>query len=230
VAGRPIALIHSPLVGPATWTLVAEALRSSGHRVATPAASAWGVERADDAGLGARIVDQLAPARSERWALVGHSGAGGLLPAIADAGLDVAAALFVDAVLPHPGQSWLETAPPALRAEVLNSAREAHAAPWPEWFAPALLERLLPDRAMREAFAAECEPIPLDYLTAPSPRPSAWPPAACAYLQLSDGYDAETEAAARHWPVERLPLHHLAMLTEPAKVAAAIERMLAAIP
>ena len=35
----------------------------------------------------------------------------------------------------------------------------------------------------------------------------------------------EAEAAARHWPVESLPLHHLAMLTEPAKVAAAIERL-----
>jgi hypothetical protein len=53
--------------------------------------------------------------------LAGHSGAGALLPAIVDeiaAGGDAAdvavhCAIFVDAILPHPGQTWFETAPTA---------------------------------------------------------------------------------------------------------------------
>jgi hypothetical protein len=45
-------------------------------------------------------------------------------------------------------------------------------------------------------------------------------------LQLSGAYDGESQAAARSgWPLVRLPLHHLAMLTDREAVAAALESL-----
>ncbi len=229
MATRRFALIHSPLVGPGAWRGVAEVLRARGAEVVTPSASVWGVARPDHAGVAEAIAGQLSVSDGP-WVLVAHSAAGALLPAIVDSpGISAEGAVFADAVLPHPGQSWLETAPLALRAEVLSAARNGHARPWPEWFPPEVIARLLPEPAEREAFVAECAPIPFAYLAARAPTTRAWPLDQCAYLQLSQGYAAEAEAAGRHWPVERIPSHHLAMLTEPDKVAGAIERLIGAI-
>jgi hypothetical protein len=58
----------------------------------------------------------------------------------------------------------------------------------------------------------------------PAPR---WPDAPCAYLQLSDAYEAEAARAADlGWPVARLISYHLAPLTDPAGVAAAVRDLL----
>ncbi|HLI66304.1 MAG TPA: hypothetical protein VKU90_08050 [Caulobacteraceae bacterium] len=207
-----------------TWRAVAERLRAAGRVVATPAASAGDVGAPYFPNLAALITRQLPPA-SNGWILVGHSAAGGLLPAIAEA-LDGQArgALFVDAILPHPGQCWFESAPPALARAVAVAVGDGRAPPWPDWFAPATFERLLPDEVQRSAFAAEIRGVPAAYLAEAAPVAPHWPPAGCAYLQLSEGYGAEAAAAARRWPVGRLALDHLAMLTQPAKVAAAVER------
>jgi len=132
-----LALIHSPLLGPMTWQAVAGRLRDRGRTdVRTPAASAWQVGPPYYPSLAELIAADLGGADS--WTLVGHSGAGGLLPAVAQAmNGRVGAALFVDAILPHPGQSWLDTAPPPLRAALSKNAREGSAPAWPSWFPPA---------------------------------------------------------------------------------------------
>ena len=53
------------------------------------------------AGRVAQGITEQAPAGP--LTLVGHSGAGALLPAVThDTGATVAAAVFVDAILPHP--------------------------------------------------------------------------------------------------------------------------------
>ena len=68
----------------------------------------------------------------------------------------------------------------------------------------------------------ELEPIPVDYFEAPAPDVELRLP--CAYLQLSGAYEDEARVAGRQgWPVVRLPLHHLAMLTHAQSVATAIE-------
>ena len=193
--------------------------------VASPAASAWELRAPYLPSLADRIVAQL-PASPGDWVLVVHSAAGGVAPAIAAAlGGKVRGAVFVDAILPHPGQSWLDTTPPALRTAVAGAASEGVAPPWPRWLPSGALARLLPDPALRADFETECQPIPLGYLVEPAQSEPNWPPRACAYLQLSDGYATEAAAAGRHWPVERLDLHHLAMLTEPDMVATAIARL-----
>ena len=80
--------------------------------------------------------------------VVGHSAAGALLPAIAEAvGDRTRGAVFVDAMLPQPGRSWFDTAPPGLEAQLRGLADHGLLPPWHEWFPPGSLEALVPDPA-----------------------------------------------------------------------------------
>jgi len=227
---RPnLALVHSPLVGPMSWRGVAEALRTLGYRrVATPDASVWDVAAPYYGALAGRIAGEL---DDEPWLLVGHSGAGGLLPAIGERLRGGAPAMvFVDAVLPHPGKAWFETAPPELSAMLRARATEDHVPLWPEWFPASVLAGLLPDAGVRAAFSGATKAIPLGYLAEPAPAAGVGPSAPCAYLQLSGGYAAEADAAAAAgWAVARLPLRHLAMLTDPVRVAGALHSLIEAL-
>ncbi|UQS21623.1 alpha/beta hydrolase [Amycolatopsis thermalba] len=207
-------LVHSPLVGPATWQRVAAELRSRGHRVTTPSL----LGALDGPGP---YYPKLFDAAAEPGILVAHSGAGALLPGIA-ARTHAPRAIFVDALLPHPGRGWFDTAPPELAERLRGLATDGRLPPWHEWFPPGTVEDLLPDQRTRDEFLAELPRVPLAYFTEPAPE-AALPPS--AYLQLSAAYDEEArEAAARGWPVQRLDAHHLAPLTAPAEIAAALER------
>ncbi len=76
------------------------------------------------------------------------------------------------------------------------------------------MEALLPDRDVGAAFLSEQAELPLAYFD--EPAPDAYFVTPSAYLQLSEAYDADADAAeAEGWPVTRLKLHHLAMLTAP---------------
>lgn len=154
------------------------------------------------------------------WTLVVHSGAGGHAPSILAAMDRPAGVTFADAILPHPGRSWIETAPPALAARLRRLAVDGVLPPWNQWFETDPLGTLLHDRRALDAFAAELPRVPLDWLETPAPVVEHWQPPLMAYLQLSPAYDLEAaEAAAVGWPVRRLHLNHLAMLTHPDKVA-----------
>ena len=103
-------LVHSPLVGPFTWEPVAEHLRKQGHQVLVPDLLEGETKPALYWEQHAQAVQQaLKPIPEEQpLALVGHSGAGPLLPAISMiSGHPSAAYLFVDASLPHGGRSRL---------------------------------------------------------------------------------------------------------------------------
>ena len=107
-----ILLIHSPLVGPATWNTVARRLRSRGWRVTVP--------RLMDDGAGhppywqqhvASVIATFLRRRDQQAPLiaVAHSGAGYLLPSIAALVKEpLAAQVFVDAGIPRDGASRLE--------------------------------------------------------------------------------------------------------------------------
>ncbi|MGZ4653526.1 MAG: hypothetical protein ACXVYY_05355 [Oryzihumus sp.] len=96
-------LIHSPSVGPSTWTPVAEQLTAAGCRVRVPSLQHV---VAGEPPFWPRIVDAVrddlgqVPA-DQRLVLSGHSNAGLFLPSIRS-GLDhpVAGSVFVDAALP----------------------------------------------------------------------------------------------------------------------------------
>jgi hypothetical protein len=160
--------------------------------------------------------------------LVAHSGAGSLVPAVAmDIGTPVRAAVFVDAVLPHPGRTWLDTAPPELRDRLLRLAEDGRLPPWNRWFPERAIQSLLPDEKVRARFLAELPRLPLAYFEERAPRAEGWDRIRCGYVQLSDAY-AETarEASGRGWPTQREPSDHLAMLTRPRAVAEALDLMM----
>jgi hypothetical protein len=91
-------LVHSPVVGPSTWRWVADALDIAGHQASVPDLVPAAVT-GDPAAFIHHAVAQCSPAADV--VIVGHSGAGAVLPAIA-AGLPSGPRLlvFVDAGLP----------------------------------------------------------------------------------------------------------------------------------
>jgi pimeloyl-ACP methyl ester carboxylesterase len=225
VAWQPptIVLVHSPFLGPASLRPLADALTERDRPTVLPdlrvtvAASP----------VHARMIGCFADAIGEAEVigpivLVGHSGAGPLLPAFADA-LDEAVArlVFMDAGLPTPGLSWRETVPAELFTSLRDTSKEGLLAPWPDWFDPDPLPRLVPDTVLRAQIAEEAPEVPLAFLK--EARPSVEWTGPAAYLQLSAAYDRDAAGAKRlGWPVHRLDFHHLAPATEPDAVADAL--------
>jgi hypothetical protein len=222
-------LIHSPLVGALSWQASADRLRARGLTVVVP--SLAGVF---DGGppyypkLAARVAETVRVSVAARpLVLVAHSGAGALLPAVAAALTDVvAAAMFIDAILPHPGATWFETAPPSLGEHVRSLAQEGWLPPWDQWFPPGTLDPLLPDPALRGRFLAQLPRVPLAYFEERAPVIGDRIPRQ-AYLQLSEPYArAADEAERRGWPTRRESADHLAMLTQPELVVGHLVRLL----
>jgi hypothetical protein len=219
-------LLHSPLLGPASWRPTAEALRALGHRAETPA---WPrlAELGHDfyAGLVSALAAQLADG-AEPPVLAAHSGAGALVPALAARLPAVAGVVFADAILPHPGRSWFDTAPPELGRQLRTAGEGGELPAWDAWWPPGALERLVPDAALRGELLAELAALPTGYFDEPAPDFALAAPA--AYLKLSGAYEDEAEAATRMgWPVVCLPLDHLAPLTRPEAVAGALASLAA---
>jgi hypothetical protein len=224
-----VVLVHSPLVGPLTWLPAAERLRLAGYRVAVP--SLAGVFHASPPyyrTLAGKVVEAIGqPDPTQAVILAGHSGAGALLPAVIEATTTpVTAAVFVDAILPHPGTSWFDSAPAALGEQLRGLARDGRLPPWHQWFPPEAVNQLLPQESLRRRFIAELPRVPLAYLEEVAPLVPGWPPASCGYLQLSAAYaEAAGAAARRGWLVVHEPTDHLAMLTRPAVIAGVVDRL-----
>jgi hypothetical protein len=210
----PLLLVHSPLVGPATWDVLAGTLRERGHEVLIP--DLTGSLTAGPP-YWSKQVDAIAgSAVGQQVILVGHSGAGPLLAAAGGALDQVEGYVFVDAGLPFPGQSWLETAPPELAAQLGSMAEDGWLPPWSEWWGTDSLAELLPDPGVRKRFTAGCPRLPMAMFEEVQPAAPSWPDAPCAYLRLSEVYqEAADRAKALGWPVAQLASHHLAVLTDP---------------
>lgn len=230
-------LVHSPLVGPLTWTLVADVLRRRGHTVVLPR-----LDNPNDTPgtLFHHHAEQVrqaveAHSRTAPVVLVGHSGAGALLPAAGDTlANETAGYVFVDAGLPRDRTSRLDDAPPQFAERLHRLAEGDRVPPWAEWWSDDVLAALIPDEDLRERFAAELEPIPLVLFEERISVPPAWPDAPCGYLLLSSAYEEEAARAARRgWEVVSLETGHLHMLVGPDAVADALEdvaRRLVAAP
>ncbi|WP_374468614.1 hypothetical protein [Phenylobacterium sp.] len=223
------ALLHSPLLGPSSWRAVADALRAMGHTAETPA---WPRLSAISTDFYRALTDGMAASLAvggEPAVLVAHSAAGALLPALAARmPAPPAGAIYCDAILPHPGLSWFDTAPAETRTQLRAGAEGGRLPAWDRWWPPGALERLAPDAAVREALVAELEPLPVDYFEEPAPEADQDGPA--AYLRLSGAYETEAMLAGRRgWPVVSLPLNHLAPVTQPQPVAAALDRLAQAL-
>jgi hypothetical protein len=216
-------LVHSPLVGPLTWSLVAAELRGRGMEVVTPELRQE--ERAAEPHWRqhARSVAQaLQAVPSERViVLAGHSAAGPLLPAIRhEAGGRVAAYLFVDAGLPEEGKDRLGTGP--FRQHLLDLY--ARGERFPNW-TDEVLREVVPEPVLRRRLLEDLRPQPLAFWEEVIPVFTGWPDAPCAYLRFGSNpaYDAAAaEAQRRGWPYAELPGRHFHMLVEPVAVTDAL--------
>lgn len=217
-------LVHSPLLGPASWQPVARLLRSRfGFDVLVPDL------RGVAAGPGPyehRIAAEIARnadsnARAAKIVLAGHSRAGSHLPAIADAlGARVVGAAFVDARLPHPGLSAFDASPPEYRQSLAAMAHDGMLPPWDQWFPPEAVAEVLARAEQREAFLAELHPIAMAYYEEPAADSVFGSATRCTYLQLSESYQDEADRAeALGWPTARRRADHLALFTDPGPVA-----------
>jgi pimeloyl-ACP methyl ester carboxylesterase len=219
-----LVLLHSPLLGPLCWRRVAEVLRQRGQAAEAPA---WPRLSTLGEDCYAALANSMAATlgSGDGAVVVAHSGAGALMPSVAALAKGrVKGVVYCDAILPHPGLSWIDTAPPNLAAQLLAGAAAGRLPPWDRWWPPGALEKLIPDHALRMALIAELEPIPVGYFEELAPELELDAPA--AYLQLSGAYVEEAQMAGRRgWPVVSLPLHHLAMLTHAEAVAGAIQSL-----
>jgi alpha/beta hydrolase fold len=222
--------VHSPVVGPSTWRSTANTLQRKGFRCEVP--DLTGVAAVDPPWC-PKFADVAAEALHDSGVdpvvLIGHSGAGPILPAIGDVlSGRVAGAVFVDALLPHPGLSWFDTAPPQLRAQLTGMAVDGLLPPWHEWFPPGAIDELIPDPALRRAFFDEMPRLPLAYFEEPAPMTPDL--RACALLRLSAAYDGAADEAERlGWWVARRDWDHLRMLSSPEEAADLIAQAISAI-
>lgn len=215
------ALLASPLLGPAVWRPVAEALRADGHGAAVLAAS-------PGSGTPEEVLRDLLDAcpPADDLVLVPHSNAGAYAAALA-ARLDVGAVVLVDAVLPPPA-GVVPLAPPSLLDLLRGLADgEGRLPPWTRWWPEADLAPLFPDAACRRRVEAEEPRLPLAYFEGSLPAPPGWEPVRRAYLAFGATYAAErAQAEARGWRTRTLTGTHLHPLHDAEGVADAIVDLL----
>src|SRR5919198_1454877 len=222
--GDPVfVLVHSPLVGPTSWLPVAEEFARRGREVVVP--SLLGVAEAPEPKW-RHVPEVVRAATAETGApvvLVGHSGAGLLLPVIADAlEVEVAGLVFVDSRLPPPaGRSPLGA--PEFMDQLRAMATGGLLPAWSRWFGLDTMRELVPDERLRADLEADMPRLPLSYFEAAVPLPDGWTSVRpCAYLLLSAtpyGQSA-AEARAHGWPVTEIHgVQHLAIATNPNPVA-----------
>lgn len=213
-------LVHSPLVGPTTWSPVADALTASGHAVTVPSLLGMPAGPPPRWRHGVETVVRQVWQADEPLVLVGHSGAGLLLPAIGHTlGDRIAAYLFVDAALPPPSGE-VAAVPRALLDHLKTRAIDGRLPPWSEWWGDGAMAALVPEPAIRERLAAEMPRLPLSYFEEVIAVPNGWEQTASGYLQFSAVYDAEAnEAQARGFLIEKMPGGHLQMVVDPVGVA-----------
>lgn len=215
------ALIHSPLVGDFTWSLVAEQMRRRGLDVIVPLLNdspksnePYWKQHADSFAESLAAVPDDVPVT-----LVAHSGAGPLLPILRKSILNaVRAYVFVDAGIPHP----------ATRLEMMKSEDSDWAEQFqkyleeggrfPNWSSEDLSE-ILPDKNICEKLVADLRPRALDFFTEPIPVLEGWPDAPCIYILFSPPYQrAEIEARQLGWQTYQLEAGHFHMLVDPEAV------------
>ena len=222
-----LVLVHSPLVGRGTWQPVADDLAAAGYPVTVPDLAGAITAGPPYHQRLARVIAGSAAGRPV--ILIGHSRAGPLLATAGTMLGDRARGyVFVDARLPAPGRSWMETVRPGFAARLREMADpQGWLPPWSQWWGEEELAALVPDPAVRQRFAAGCPRLPLAMLEEVHPPAPGWPNAPGGYLQFTGDYEDEA-ARVRElgWPVRQMPSQHLAPLTEPGRVARELRQLI----
>ena len=217
-------LVHSPLLGPTSWSPVAAELELRGRGVLIPSLLGSDDGPAPQWRHGVEAVRTAVTKIASPIALVAHSGAGPLLPSIADAvSPEVAALIFVDASLP-PATGAAPLAPSGFLDQLRAISTDGVLPPWSDWFGEGKMRELVPDRALREALEQEMPRLPLAYFEESVPLPERWTEHRCAFLLFTEAYaESSADAKRRGWPVAQIrDVQHLAPATDPLAVAEAL--------
>jgi hypothetical protein len=222
-------LVHAPVLGPGSWSMVAGELGRRGYEVTVPALTGF-----DDGGppyvprLLQRAGAQFPRRPADRTVLVVHSGAGVFAPYLADAAA-AETVIFADSA---PGDARMVSGDARVAEEgflpfLREIASEGVVPAWPDWWPGEDLSSLYPDEATRRAVEAEARPLPLAFFEERLPPiPGSWRSRRCGFLRFSEGYaEPAKQAAALGWPVRELPGEHLHMLVDPPGVAAALAEL-----
>jgi hypothetical protein len=217
-----LVLIHSPLVGPLTWKLVADEMRQRDREVIVPtlvdspdSKEPYWKQHAES------VLQSCAQiAKDASVTLVAHSGAGPLLPAIGNALVNpVNGYVFVDAGIPSNGATRLDLmqSEDAVWAKQFREYLEA-GGHFPNWSAEDLQE-IIPDESLCAQMVAEINPRALDFFMEPIPVFEGWPDAPCVYILFSEPYKkVEFQAYESGWTIHELKAGHFHMLVDPKAV------------
>ncbi len=215
-------LIHSPLVGPLTWSLVAVEMRQRGLDVLVPtledSPSSTDPFWKQHAHSVARSVSNWR--KDSPVILVAHSGAGPLLPVIRlSIPNPVEAYIFVDAGIPRNDATRLDL----MKSEDPGWAKQfetdlERGETFPNWSFDDLQE-VIPDETLRRQMVTEIRPRGVSFFAEPIPVFEDWPDAPCVYIRFSPPYErAAAQARASGWPVYDLDAGHFHMLVSPIAV------------
>jgi pimeloyl-ACP methyl ester carboxylesterase len=226
---RPLlVLVHSPSVGPATWSGVADRLAARGWPVVVPSLLHVGNDPVPP--FWPRVVSAVRDAVGDGprpLILAAHSNAGLFVPLLVEAlPQRVDACLFVDAALP-PGEGTAPMASPVLLDLLRDKAHAGRLPPWTQWWDEEDVAALFPDASSRATICAEQPRLPLAYYEQTVPAPTGWDDRPCGYLAFGPTYAAEQGSAReRGWLVESLPGNHLHLVVDPDTVTGVLLTML----
>jgi hypothetical protein len=203
-------IIHSPLVGPTTVAPLAAALQALGWTTTVP-----DLRTANDS---PEHYEQRAVAAADATDIViGHSGAGPFMPAVAEA--MNAALVFVDAVVPPPGPLHRSSTRLLQLLDALPVV-DGLLPPWHEWWPADLMAELVPDESLQRLIMAEIPRVPRSFFDETMPLPSRWWTRPAGYLRLSPAYDEDrARAQLWGWPTSRLDGRHLDVCVHPELIA-----------
>jgi hypothetical protein len=219
-------LVHSPSVGPSTWSPVAEQLAAAGRDAVVPSLLSVGeggppfwprAVAAVTAGLAGTDPGQPV-------VLVAHSNAGVFVPVIVGGLVQpVACSIFVDATVPA-ARDHTPTAGDEFLPFLRNLADPDGRLPrWTDWWDEQDVAPMFPSTQAREVITREQPRLPLAYYQEQVPAPPGWDDRRCGYLLFSAAYQEQArQARQRGWPVRSLPGEHLHQIVDPHGVAQAL--------
>ena len=144
----------------------------------------------------------------EDTVIVGHSGAGAVLPVVAaQLRWTPRQIVFVDDVCPTRVGAF--RAGGGLLLMLRELATNGRLAQWSQWWGEGVMEALIRDDRRRREIEPELPHVPLAFYDTPIEVPTAWCQRAAAYVLLSEAYRPEAvPVIALGWPVvERLGEH-----------------------
>jgi hypothetical protein len=172
------------------------------------------------------IVDLATVGQRRPDIIVGHSGAGVLLPVLAEA-LDPTFVAFIDAVVPDG-----DTYTPSTEFVKFIDSLATHGSllpQWHLWWGHDVMTELVPDADQRAQIAADTPRVPRSFYDDAVQLPNGWSSrAGCVMLQLSAGYEEfRSRAETLGWPTDAIDGQHLDVATRPAVVRERLLQLLA---